>query len=74
MSEPAITREEELEARATKAGLTLIRPPADNWVVIFDSEAMWDACTDLDEAEEIIAANEHGTDPADEAELPPWLR
>jgi hypothetical protein len=53
-------REGELEARATKAGLTLIRPPADAWVVIYQPGASWDACTDLDEVQEIIGANEPG--------------
>ena len=51
-------REEQLEARARAAGLTLIRPAADDWVVIFQPDASWDACVDLDEAEAIIEANE----------------
>lgn len=53
-------REGQLEARAKAAGLTLIHPPTDDWVVIFQPDAMWDACTGLDEAEAIIEANEPG--------------
>lgn len=66
MSEPVTTRESELEARARKVGLTLIRPPADTWVIIFQPGASADACLDLDEVEAVIAANE--------GSQPPWAR
>jgi hypothetical protein len=55
-------REGELEARATEAGLTLIRPPAGRWVIIYGHLASWDA-VNLDEAEEITEANEPGDGP-----------
>lgn len=51
-------REGELEARATKAGMTLIHPPADTWLIIFQPNAVPDVCADLDEVERVIAANE----------------
>ena len=51
-------REGELEARAAKAGLTLIHPPAGTWVIISEPSAVPDVCAGLDEVEAVIAANE----------------
>lgn len=68
------TREEQLEARAARAGLTLIPLHEGGYLVVYDPDADWEGCADLDAVEEIIEANERSVHPEhdDRAGLPPW--
>ena len=56
---PVPAREDELEARAQKAGFTLIAPGT-QWLLLLDPDADFMSCADLDEVEEVIEGNEPG--------------
>jgi hypothetical protein len=54
---PAVTREDELAARAEKAGFTLIAPDTP-WLLLPEPGADYISCADLDEAEKTIEGND----------------